>query len=170
MTSRYSRPPGAATLMHVALVCPDIDASLRFYRDGLGFARTYEWTRSAKAGCPCQAIYSGRGVYIELDGSTYIELFPGGTPGTDSSGGPLQHIALVVPDVDEAYRRCLTAGGQAFPLDEWAGDPVTVVLNGEPEVEVRVAFVKGPAGELIELYDQLSPVVSRQPAEQAAAG
>jgi hypothetical protein len=28
-------------------------------------------------------------------------------------------------------------------------------------MEVRVAFVKGPAGELIELYEQYSPVVAR---------
>ena len=42
-------------------------------------------------------------------------------------------------------------------------DPTLVrveVINGEPEMEVRVAFVRGPGGELIELYQQLSPVVA----------
>ncbi|MFJ8312057.1 MULTISPECIES: VOC family protein [unclassified Streptomyces] len=161
MAPHYTRPPGAATLMHVAITCPDVDAALRFYSEGLGFDRTYEWTKSSKASCPCQAVYSGRGVYIELNGDTYIELFPGGTAGADSSSGPLQHIALTVPDVDAAYASCLAAGGQAFPLDDWAGDPTTVVLNGEPEVQVRVAFVKGTGGELIELYEQHSPVIAR---------
>jgi catechol 2,3-dioxygenase-like lactoylglutathione lyase family enzyme len=159
MTATFARPPGSATLMHVAIMCRDVDESLRFYRDGLGFSRTYEWTKTFTA--TGQVVYCGRGVYIELEGHTYIELFPGGQDEVDSSSGPLQHIALIVPDVDEAYRKCLDSGGSAFPFDDWTGQPTTVLINGEPEMEVRVAFVKGPAGELIELYEQYSPVVAR---------
>lgn len=161
MTEQYTRPTGAATLMHVALVCKDIDASLRFYRDGLGFSRTYEWTRSATPTCPSHVVFQGRAMYIELNGETYLELFPGGRDDVDSSAGPIQHIALVVPSVDEAYRNCLTAGGQTFTFDDWSGEPTTVELNGDPALQVRVAFVKGPAGELIELYEQHGPVVAR---------
>jgi glyoxylase I family protein len=161
MAEKYSRPPGAATLMHVALVCKDIDASLRFYREGLGFSRTYEWSRSATPTCPSHVVFQGRAMYIELNGETYLELFPGGRDDVDSSAGPIQHIALVVPDVDEAYRNCLTAGGQPFTFDDWSGEPTTVELNGDPALQVRVAFVKGPAGELIELYEQHGPVVAR---------
>ncbi|MEU7751288.1 VOC family protein [Micromonospora sp. NPDC049101] len=159
MTTQFSRPPGSATLMHVAISCPDVDESLRFYREGLGFSRTYEWTRTfTETG---QVVYCGRGVYIELGGHTYVELFPGGRRDVDSSAGPLQHIALIVPSVDEAYRNCLGAGGAAFPFDQWSGEPTTVTINGSPEMLVRVAFVKGPAGELIELYEQYSPVVTK---------
>ncbi|MGW4983682.1 VOC family protein [Streptomyces mirabilis] len=153
--------PGTATLMHVAIVCKDIDESLRFYRDGLGFTRTYEWSKSSHAGHACRHIYEGRALYIELGGNTYLELFPGGRDDTDSLPGPLQHIALIVPSVDEAYTNCLAAGGQAFPFDEWPGDPTSVVLNGEPEAKARVAFVKGPSGELIELFELHTPVVTR---------
>ena len=78
-----------------------------------------------------------------------------------SSAGPLQHIALIVPDVDGAYDLCLRHGGSAYPLDTWDGGPTTVTINGDPEMLVRVAFVRGPAGELIELYEQYSPVVAR---------
>lgn len=159
MTSISARPPGAATLMHVAVMCKDVDESLRFYRMGLGFSRTYEWTKTSTASG--QVVYCGRGVYIELEGHTYIELFPGGRDDVDSSSGPLQHIALVVPSVDEAYRNCLDAGGRVFPFDDWSGEPTTVLINGEPEMEVRVAFIRGPSGELIELYEQYSPVVAR---------
>ncbi|MDJ0466589.1 VOC family protein [Streptomyces sp. H27-C3] len=162
MPENYTRPVGAATLMHVALVCKDIDASLRFYREGLGFSRTYEWSESAVVPtCPHQLIFKGRALYIELNGDTYIELFEGGRDDVDSSAGPIQHIALIVPDVEEAYRNCLAAGGQAFTIDGWPGDPTTVELNGDPAVQLRVAFVKGPAGELIELYEQHGPLVAR---------
>ncbi|MFC4029887.1 VOC family protein [Streptomyces polygonati] len=157
-TTPFARPPGSATLMHVAILCPDVDASLRFYREGLGFSRTYEWTKTSTA--TGEQVWCGRGVYVELEGQTYIELFDGGTAGTDSSAGPLQHLALIVPSVDEAYTRCLAAGGSAFPLETWDGGPTTVTINGDPEMLVRVAFVRGPAGELIELYEQYSPVVA----------
>lgn len=159
MTASATPATGATWLMHVAGFCPDVDESLRFYRDGLGLSRTYEWTRTASAAG--QVVYSGRGVYVELRRDTYLELFPGGGDGTDSSAGPLQHIAPIVADVDAAYGSCLAAGATDFPLDDWSGGPTTVVLNGEPEVEVRVAFVKGPAGELIELYEQHGAVVTR---------
>lgn len=161
MPEIYTRPAGAATLMHVALVCKDIDASLRFYREGLGFSRTYEWTQSSSPTCPHQVIFKGRALYIELNGETYLELFPGGRDDVDSSAGPIQHIALVVPDVDEAYRSCLAAGGTTFTFEDWSGEPMTVELNGDPALQLRVAFVKGPSGELIELYEQHGPVIAR---------
>ncbi|ONI84785.1 hypothetical protein ALI22I_30290 [Saccharothrix sp. ALI-22-I] len=154
------RPPGAATLMHVAIFCPDVDESIRFYREGLGFSRTYEWTKTYTA--TGQTVYQGRGVYIELEGQTYLELFPGGEPGQDSSAGPIHHIGLTVSSVDESYERCLAAGGAPFGIGDWSGEPTTVTLDGDPEMLVRVAFVRGPAGELIELYEQYSPVVTTE--------
>ncbi|UCM88171.1 VOC family protein [Streptomyces marincola] len=159
MALTFTRPPGATTLMHVAVMCPDIDASLRFYQEGLGFTRRYEFTESATR--EGQVVYRGRGIYVELEGHAYVELFPGGRPGVTSEDGPLAHIALIVPDVDEAYRSSLRAGGLPHGLGDWTGEPMSLTLNGSPEVDVRVAFVRGPAGELIELYEQHSPIVAR---------
>ena len=151
------RPPGAATLMHVAIFCPDVDESIRFYREGLGFSRTYEWTKTYTA--TGKTVYQGRGVYVELEGETYLELFPGEV----RTDGPVHHIGLAVSNVDELYARSLAAGGRPFAFEDWSGEPTTVTLDGDPEMEVRVAFVQGPAGELIELYEQYSPVVTREP-------
>ena len=156
MTETFSRPIGAAPLMHVAVLCEDVDKSLAFYRDGLGFSARYEWTKSTSE--TGQVVYDARGVYLELGGHTYMELFPGGSADVDSSSGPMHHIAIIVPDVDEAYRKCLASGGREFPMEAWTGEPASVVLNGEPEVKCRVAFIKGPSGELIELYDQRGPI------------
>ncbi|GLV79341.1 VOC family protein [Streptomyces hygroscopicus] len=153
--------PVPPTLMHVALVCKDIDESLRFYRAGLGYTRVYEWSKSSHADHTCRHIYEGRALYIELGGGTYLELFPGGRDDVDSLAGPLQHLAVIVPSVDEAYANCLAAGGHAFSFDEWPGGPTSVVLNGEPETKARVAFVKGPSGELIELFELHTPVIAR---------
>ncbi|TDC08543.1 VOC family protein [Streptomyces sp. 8K308] len=159
MPPTYVRPPGATTLMHVAIMCPDIERSLRFYRDGLGFSRRYEWTKTISP--QGEVVYQGRGIYLELQGNSYIELFPGGREGADSADGPLAHIALIVPSVDEAYESCLKAGGSPAGHADWTGEPTSLVINGTPEMDVRVAFVKGPSGELIELYEQHSPVVAR---------
>jgi catechol 2,3-dioxygenase-like lactoylglutathione lyase family enzyme len=167
MALTSARPPGAAGLMHVALMCPDLAAALAFYRDGLGLVETYRWTEVTSA--EGLTTYRGRALYLALGGHTYLELFAahpadpapgesGETPPRAAPGGPVHHIALVVPDVDEAYRKCLAAGGRAFPVDSWNAAPTTVRLNGEPQMTIRIAFVEGPSGEVIELYEQYSPV------------
>jgi catechol 2,3-dioxygenase-like lactoylglutathione lyase family enzyme len=138
------------SLLHVALLADDLDESLRFYREALGFERTYEWTQSATP--EGRVVYTGRGALIELGERTYLEQLPGEpTNGT----GPVHHIALLVPDVDEAYQRCLAAGARAFSFDGWDGAPLTVDLNGTPPARVRDAFVLGPSGELLELYESM---------------
>src|SRR5215475_9821654 len=154
-------PAGAPTLMHVGLLCPDLAASLAFYRDGLGFTRTYEWDEvTTTAGV---ATHRGRALYLELGGHTYLELFDGGELSGDGWAGardrsPVHHIALLVPDVDAAYQKCISAGGHAFPVSSWDAEPTTVTLNGQPPMTVRIAFVESPSGEVIELYEQLDPV------------
>jgi glyoxylase I family protein len=142
--------------MHVALLSADIEESLRFYREGLGFSRSYQWTETATP--EGAVVYRGRGVLIELGGHTYLELLAGTV---DKVTGPVHHIALAVTDVDSAYQRCLAAGGQPVVEGDWSGEPTTVHVNGEPSIEVRDAFVRGPSGELIELYEQRSPIPAR---------
>jgi glyoxylase I family protein len=142
------------SLLHVALLAGDLDESLRFYREALGLDRTYEWTRSATP--EGRVVYTGRGALIELDEHTYLELLPGEPGHPEPDRTPVHHIALLVPDVDEAYRSCLAAGARACSFDGWDGSPLTVDLNGAPPARVRDAFVLGPSGELLELYEQVS--------------
>jgi catechol 2,3-dioxygenase-like lactoylglutathione lyase family enzyme len=154
-TSRV-RPAGAAILVHVALLSADIDESLRFYRDGLGLSRTYQWTETATP--DGDVVFRGRGVLIELGGNTYLELLGGSVPPT---GGPVHHIAIAVEDVGAAYERCLAAGGQPVRDGDWSGHPTTVHVNGTPSIEVCDAFVRGPSGEVVELYELRSSIPAR---------
>ena len=156
MTASQVQVNGPATLMHVALRCADLPAALAFYRDGLGFTRTYGWDRVTSAAGV--TTYRGRALYLDLGGHTYLELFDGGPDEPDPERSPVHHLALLVADVDGAYRKCLDAGGRACPVDSWDGRPTTVELNGAPPMTVRIAFIAGPSGELIELYEQLTPV------------
>ncbi len=73
----------------------------------------------------------------------------------------MHHIAIAVDDVDEAYARCLAAGGEPVAEGEWRGDPVTVHIKGDPHLEVRDAFVRGPSGEIVELYAPRGPIPVR---------
>ena len=71
-------------------------------------------------------------------------------------GFPMNHLALCVFDVDDAYAQALTAGGMPFdlpvPNEEWDGTPLDVVRSGAWPEPMRMAFLQGPSGELIELY------------------
>ena len=67
---------------HVALAVPDLDQTVEWYRDVLGFHRLHagEW-----GGVPA---------FIGL-GSTALALFPReGRPGASSAGGPMLHLAF----------------------------------------------------------------------------
>jgi catechol 2,3-dioxygenase-like lactoylglutathione lyase family enzyme len=143
-------PFGAATLMHVALVAADIDASLAFYRDALGFTDTYEWDEVTSAAGV--TTHRGRVVYLHLGGETYLEFFAG--DGAAGPPGPVHHLALVVSDVDCAYESCRAAGATAYGSGDWDGAPTDVVLNGVPPMPARVAFLTAPGGEVIELYER----------------
>ncbi|GAB7044731.1 MULTISPECIES: VOC family protein [Catenuloplanes] len=148
-----SATDGRPVLAHVALLSPDIDRSLRFYRDGLGFTRTYGWRETATP--EGEVVYRGRGVLVELGGGSYLEFLLG-DPGAGT--GPVHHIAVAVDDVDAAYARCLAAGGEPVVDGDWRGDPVSVHIKGDPRLPVRDAFVRGPSGEVVELYRPGGPI------------
>ena len=69
---------------------------------------------------------------------------------------PMNHVALTVADVDAAYERALAAGGTPFgfelPSEPWDGSPLDVIMSGDAAEPMRMAFLQGPSGELIELY------------------
>ena len=68
----------------------------------------------------------------------------------------MNHLALCVADVDAAYARALAAGAVPFevpiPSEHWDGAPLDVIMSGNRPEPMRMAFLQGPSGELIELY------------------
>ena len=125
-------PPVSPSIHHIAVASGDLDASLRFYREGLGLE---EVTRAP--------LGERTLVFLRL-GDSYIELQ---SPVTASPvhNPPLMHLAVRTPDTDAAVARALAAGGtlQLEPRD------LDLQTTQGPRT-VRIAFVAGPDGESIE--------------------
>jgi glyoxylase I family protein len=130
-------------LHHIALRASDFENSLRFYTEGLGFTFAYSWGEGDK-----------RIALLDAGDGNYLELFAGGQKAeavNQQAAGTMIHFAVRVPDVDAAYQRALQAGAQPHI------EPKDVTLQGRTAqaahpVAVRIAFCKGPDGEIFEFF------------------
>jgi catechol 2,3-dioxygenase-like lactoylglutathione lyase family enzyme len=136
-------------MTHVGICVSDLDRSLRFYRDLLGFRYRSELTVQGE---PSDTLLRLRGVdlravYLERDG-TRIELLSYASPGTVGDGAPrpmngrgLTHLSLRVDSVRDTVAELRAAGVSI--LDESAIDI--------PGFGAAAIFVADPDGTLIEL-------------------
>jgi len=136
-TQSLQKPKTAPGFHHIALRAFNFEATLRFYQDGLGFVRAYGWGEG-----------DGRAAMLDTGDGNYLEVFAGGkyAPGAEPPEGALLHFALRTSDVDGAYARALAAGARSQV------EPKDVTIAGEPPVPVRLAFVRGLDGEVIEFF------------------
>ncbi len=130
---------------HVALRATDFDRTIKFYTEGLGFKVHYEFAVPGRI---------DRAAFLDAGDGRYIEVF-GPASSVQSEGrrrhsdeerteGALLHFCLRVADTEAAYARALAAGAESRVA------PRTGTLSQDPLVEVRIAFVTGPEGEVIE--------------------
>ncbi|MBQ9783389.1 MAG: VOC family protein [Clostridia bacterium] len=123
---------------HIGLKCADLARSLKFY-EALGLREVIRWGEG-----------EGEIVMLAMDDGGRIELFADGGDAY-AVQGKWVHFAMGCEDVDGMYEKALAAG--AAPLTP----PKTVPLESKPEkVSIRIAFVKGPDGEEVEFFRQLS--------------
>lgn len=118
---------------HVNLAATDFEKTVAFYRDGLGLKVTYTWGDKQKAAM----VAIGGGASLEIVSSSIEE---------PSMHPKFPHLALRVTDTDAVYKAALAAG--ASPHME----PTDILLAGT--LPARIAFVKGPSGELIEFFQE----------------
>jgi catechol 2,3-dioxygenase-like lactoylglutathione lyase family enzyme len=135
---------------HVGICVTDLERSLRFWCDGLGF----ESTRVLKAGTEWSGSLEMEGEvqftaqFIEKGGFTF-ELLHYDIPGTIGQASSqrnqvgLTHLALYVDDLDEAIARLESFGGSVIPSSRTASN--TADVKGE------LVVLAGPDGERIEL-------------------
>jgi glyoxylase I family protein len=121
---------------HVNMVVSDLDRTLHFYVDLVGFRLKVRK----------QTPNGGQVAFIETKGAQ-LEIFqPKEKPRTPARLVPrdeagIGHIALTVDDVDETYRR-LSAAGVEFT------EKPRLAIN--KEILYQVAFCKDPDGMLVE--------------------
>lgn len=144
---------------HFALRAYDVDATVRFYSQALGFRRVYEWTAPGLVG-RCVFLDAGDGRLLELfDGASTV---PGAVPTpladlpvpSDEERGAsnaIVHIALRSDDVDGAYDRAVQHGARPVMPPT---DLTQQGLDGYPDAKIRIAFVHGLDGEVVEFIQR----------------
>ena len=149
-------PPGVKSengmitgIGHVAYRVGDLEASLRFYCEGLGLRKLFALERD-----------SGETwlVYLRVTDDSFIELFPGGEEEVEITRKTrgYSHLCLHVNDIREALKRFSERG---------------VRIEGEPKLGADgnwQHWIADPDGNRIELM-QLMPG-SKQSAAIAALG
>jgi glyoxylase I family protein len=113
----------------------DIESSIRFYTETLGFAHKLTWGEGPK-----------RTVLLDTGDGNYFEM-SGGRTEDASPAGHFAHIALRATDCDAVIAKVRAAGAEVTV------EPRDVSLPSKPPTPIRIAFFRGPDGELIELFD-----------------
>ena len=126
---------GDGGIHHVALRVKDFDASLKFYSQVLGFVEKIRWNESPK-----------RVVLLDTGNRSYLELFESGTNAPKQEDA-FWHLAFRVTDADALLEHCRAAG-----CEVWMEPKTLASVGGNQGVDFRIAFCKGPDGELIEFF------------------
>lgn len=143
---------------HTSLVVSDMERSLRFYRDQLGLEVVID-TEMSGAMLDREVALAGAHIrMVELrvgDAKTFLELLQYNSPPGKPFPGDFQccdvgapHIAFIVPDIQDAYRR-LSSEGVKFTFPPQNVD--SGVFSGS-----KTAYCYDPDGMIAELW-QLSP-------------
>jgi catechol 2,3-dioxygenase-like lactoylglutathione lyase family enzyme len=139
---------GAQT-SHIGLCVTDLERSLRFYCEGLGFTKVLSYDlddtmlpgleRSLEVTSP--VVLTSQ--FIALDGFK-IELLayrsptPSGTPSTSRGTLGMTHMSFYVDDVDIAAARLVELGG-------------TIIPTTRANLGVQIVFLADPDGARVEL-------------------
>jgi len=119
---------------HVAIKVKDFDKTCALYTHVLGMTPLFSWGEG-----------DGRAVMLDCGDGACVEVFAGGKG--DLSEGAWMHLALKVTDVDGAYAAALKAGCATHM------EPTSIDIDASPSITpVRIAFVKGFDGEIIEFF------------------
>lgn len=121
---------------HIALKSTEENfrRTISFYTDILGFSIVRRWGEG-----------SGRGAMISCGDNTVMEITANGM-NDKLPDGAIQHIAFDIDDPDEMIRALREEGYEVTM------EPKDVTIASDPPYPVRVAFVRGPVNEHIELF------------------
>jgi len=119
---------------HVAIKVTDLDRSLDYYVNKLGFAEMLRLNKDDGS------VWL---VYLRITDTQYLEVFPGAendrAPGWNANG--LNHMCLTVDDIDEVLTQ-VEAAGLTLLL------PLKTAIDGN-----RQAWLEDPDGNRIELME-----------------
>lgn len=121
---------------HTALRSANFDASVRFYTEVLGLKVRITWGEG-----------DGRAAMIDAGDGNYIEVFARGEAFA-AAEGTILHFALRTDDC-AAFVEKVRAAGLPITMEP---KELTIDSNVGP-VPIKIAFCKGPDGEIIEFFE-----------------
>jgi len=132
---------------HFGICVSDLDRSLRFWCDGLGFekAETFDVGSAFGPSLEVDGDVKVTSQFIRRDGMA-IELLayesPGvvGTPSTRRNQLGLTHVSFVVDDIEAAEKHLVECGGTVLEHTRFGGPS-----------EVQILFLTDPDGTRVEL-------------------
>lgn len=127
---------GTTGFHHIALKVRDFDKSVKLYNEVLGFGLALSWGEAPERGC-----------MVDMGDGTYIEIFEGGTADGELPPEPMIHFAVLTEQCDEMYNAALAAGCKINM------EPVDYVIKAaQGDMPIRISFVVGYDGELVEFF------------------
>lgn len=122
---------------HIALAVKNFDEVVAFYKDGFGLKVKNAWDMNGTDA-----------IMLSMDDGGIIEIFGNGTCDAEENANWI-HLCVAVDDVDAAYNKALELGATSRM------EPATLSIEGTAVMPVRIAFVYGLAGEVIEFFKEL---------------
>jgi lactoylglutathione lyase len=143
----------AVRMSHVALAVSDLETSLRFYIEGLGFepGQVHEADDDIAPLCELPPPVKMTSQYLTKDGfrlelMSYAQPGVHGTPATTRNQRGLTHLSFEVDDVAETEARLLALGGRELP------EARTKLERGP--FQITIVFLGDPDGIRIELMEK----------------
>jgi len=142
---------------HVGVCVSDLERSLRFYCEGLGFARaaTYQVGKEFSAALEVRGDAQLVSQFVERDGVS-LELLHYAQPGVEGAPSSRRnqlgftHLSLAVDDVDRVARHLVACGGKLLPATR------TTIRHPDGRCDEFV-FVADPDGLRVELMKLTPP-------------
>ncbi len=108
-------------IAHICFTVADLERSLRFYRDGLGFQHAFDF---------CRDTGERYGCYLSIGGRNFIELFQGQVE-PPVKGQSYRHFCLQVDDIESTVKTLRARGlevseiklGMDQSWQAWLTDP-----------------------------------------------
>ncbi len=123
---------------HVAINTPNLEHSIAFYKNAFNFQEYAQWDYNDKS-IAMLSIPSGG--FLELH-QTAPKCF---------RNNWLWHISFAPDDIDACYYKAVACGAKEFRK------PFSKTIYATPtHLTVRVAWLKGPYGETIELMKEMN--------------
>jgi glyoxylase I family protein len=121
---------------HVAIRTAHWERSLQFWHEAMGFAIGLHWGEAPR-----------RAAMLDTGDGNYLEIFERDpVPEGFQSEGAILHFCFRTDDCDATLERARAAGAEVTV------EPKSITIKGTREVPVRLAFFKGPDGEICELF------------------